>query len=257
MDESGYIYGRRAVLEVLRSAPGRVNKLFIAEGSRGRTTDEIRELARHSRVVTKFLPRHALERLAPGAAHQGVVASVSPVAYADAEELMSPVHKGKPTLIVMLDEITDPQNFGAILRTVEAVGAAGVIIPRHRSVGLSPVVAKHSAGASEYVSVARAGNLAMLVDQLKDNGVQVVATSGDAETSIYEVDFTLPTAVVVGSEGAGVRQIIRRKCSVTARIPMLGKIASLNASAAAAVVLYEALRQRTGAETRSITTNPP
>ncbi len=258
MEESGHIYGRRAVLEVLRSSPDRVSKLFIAEGSRGRTTNEIRELARRHRVVTKTLPRRALERYAPEAAHQGVVASVAPVSYADADELIELYPKGKPALILVLDGITDPQNFGAILRTSEAVGVSGVIIPRHRSVGLTPVVAKQSAGAAQYVPVARVANIATTVDRLKENGIQTVGAAGDADTTMYEIDFKLPTALVIGSEGTGLRSLVRRKCELTARIPMGGKISSLNASVAAAVLLYESVRQRAGlSSNRSITSNPP
>ncbi len=244
MHQSEYIYGRRAVLEALRASAERVNKLFIAQGVRGETISEIRDLAKMNRVVTKTLPRRALERYAPAASHQGVVASMSPQSYADADDLMQPYQDGEPALVLLLDGITDPQNFGAILRTAEAVGANGVIIPRHRSVALTPVVAKHSAGASQFVPIARVPNVVRALDALKENGVQAIGTAGDAEWTIYDVDFAQPTAIVVGSEGVGLRPLVRKKCDVLARIPMLGRIASLNASAAAAVVLYEVLRQR-------------
>lgn len=251
MDESGYIYGRRAVLEALRASAERVNKLFIAQGIRGETINEIRELARQNRVVTKTLPRRGLERYAPAGSHQGVVASMAPQSYADADDLMRPYQDGEPALLLALDGITDPQNFGAILRTAEAVGVGGIIIPRHRSVALTAVVAKHSAGASEFVPVARVPNIARAVDQINENALQTVGTAGDAEATIYEIDFTQPTAIVIGSEGAGLRPLVRKKCGVVARIPMRGRIASLNASAAAAVVLYEALRQRLESPGRS------
>jgi 23S rRNA (guanosine2251-2'-O)-methyltransferase len=174
------------------------------------------------------------------------VASVAPVEYAEVEQIIQPFKEGKPALIVILDEISDPQNFGAILRTCDAVGAAGVLIPRHRSVGLTSIVAKHSAGASQYVPVGRAPNLANIVEVLNESEIQTVATAGDAEATIYQIDFTPPTAIVIGSEETGVRPLVRRKCMRAARIPMLGRISSLNASVAAAVVLYEALRQRMG-----------
>ncbi len=246
MNESQYIYGRRAVLEALREAPERMNKLFVAQGVRGETISEIRELARQHRVVTKTLPKRGLERYAPDASHQGVVASMAPVSYADPDDLMQPYRNGEPALVVALDGITDPQNFGAILRTTEAVGVAGVFIPRHRSVALTPVVAKHSAGASQFVPVARVPNIVRIIESLKEAGIQTIGMAGDAETTIHKVDFTPPTAIVVGGEGAGLRPLVRKKCDLLARIPMRGKIASLNASAAAAVVLYEALRQRIG-----------
>ena len=244
MKESEYIYGRRAVLEALLSSAGRVNKLFVAKGSRGKAINDIRALARTNKVVTKTLPKSALERYVQTKSHQGVVASVAPVDYADAAELMEPYQKGKPALILALDGLTDPQNFGAILRTADAVGANGVFISRHRSVALTSVVAKHSAGASQYVPVARVPNIATLIDSLGENGFQTVGTAGDAGTTIYEIDFTVPTAIIIGAEGKGIRPLARKKCDITASIPMRGKIASLNASVAAAIVLYEALRQR-------------
>lgn len=244
MSESEYIYGRRTVLEALRSAAERMNKLFIAQGAHGEAIGEIRDLAKRNRVVTKVLPKRALERYAPGASHQGVVASMAPVSYADPDDLMQPYHDGEPALVVLLDGITDPQNLGAILRTAEAVGATGVMIPRHRSASLTSVVAKHSAGASQFIPVARVPNIAPVIEALKENGLQVVGAAGEAETTIYEVDLTQPVAVVIGGEGTGLRPLVQKKCDLLARIPMMGKISSLNANAAAAVVLYEALRQR-------------
>ena len=244
MDQSEYIYGRRAVLEALRSSAERMNKLFIAQGAHGEAIGEIWDLAKRSRVVTKVLPKRGLERYAPGASHQGVVASMAPVSYADADDLMQPYRDGRPALVVLLDGITDPQNLGAILRTAEAVGATGVMIPRHRSASLTSVVAKHSAGASQFIPVARVPNIAPVIETLKENGLQVVGAAGEAEATIYEVDLTQPVAVVIGSEGTGLRPLVQKKCDLLARIPMMGKISSLNANAAAAVVLYEALRQR-------------
>lgn len=247
MEESGYVYGRRAVLEILNSSPERINKIFLAEGDHGRTVGEIRESAGKHHIPVKIVPRRALTRYVPKrAVHQGIVASVAPVQYAEAEDLMEPYVAGVPSLILLLDGITDPQNFGAILRTSDAAGVNGVIIPRHKSVGLTPVVTKHSAGASEYVPVARAGNLVQFIERLQVAGWQVIGTAGDAEKTIYDVDFTGPTAVVIGSEGAGVRRLVRERCDTMAAIPMRGHIGSLNASVAAAVVLYEALRQRSG-----------
>ncbi len=238
------------MLEALRASAERINKLFIAQGARGETISEIRELAKQNRVVTKTLPKRALERYAPAGPHQGVVASIAPQGYADADDLMQPYHNGEPALVLALDGITDPQNFGAILRTAEAVGVGGVFIPRHRSVSLTPVVAKHSAGASQFVPIARVPNIAPAVDSLKDSGLQAVGAADEAEATIYDIDFTQPTAIVIGSEGGGLRPLVRKKCDVLARIPMRGRISSLNASAAAAVILYEALRQRRQAASR-------
>ncbi|RJP23242.1 MAG: 23S rRNA (guanosine(2251)-2'-O)-methyltransferase RlmB [Candidatus Abyssobacteria bacterium SURF_5] len=259
MEETGYVYGRRAVMEVLTSSPERINKIFLAEGDHGRIISEIRELAKQHHIVLKFVPRRALEKYVPhGSAHQGIVASVAPVEYADPEGIMQPFKGTTPALIVVLDEISDPQNLGAILRTAEAVGVSGVLIPRHRSAGLTPVVAKHSAGASQYVPVARVTNLAQTIDALNESEVSTVGAAGDAEKTLYEMDFAVPTAIVIGSEGAGLRPLVRRQCSELARIPMVGKIESLNASVAAAVFLYEAFRQRRfTSSSRSSTSNPP
>ncbi len=259
MDETGYVYGRRAVLEILNASPGRINKIFLAEGGRGHTVGEILELAKKNRIIVKFVPRHALNKFVPtSAAHQGIVASVAPVEYAEVENIIEP-HEGEmPSLVVVLDEISDPQNFGAILRTAEAVGASGILIPRHRSVGLTAVAAKHSAGASEYVPVARVTNIAMIVQTLNENGFQTVGTAGDAERTLYEIDFTVPTAIVIGSEESGIRPLVRRRCTTMARIPQQGRISSLNASVAAAIFLYEAFRQRRfPSSSRSSTANPP
>lgn len=244
MKESDYICGRRAVLEALRGSPGRMNKLFIAEGSHGRTTDEICNLARQNKVIIKTLPKRSIDKMASVASHQGVIASVAPVEYAEADALIEPFPNGKPALVLVLDELTDMQNFGAILRTADAAGVNGVIIPRHRSVGLTPVVAKISAGASEYVPVAKVANIARIIEALEESGIQTVGASDDAERTIYDIDFTVPTGIVIGGEEKGIRPLVRKKCDLMARIPMRGSIASLNASVAAAIIVYEALRQR-------------
>jgi 23S rRNA (guanosine2251-2'-O)-methyltransferase len=244
-EESGYIYGRRTIQEILSSSPHRVNKIFLAAGDHGQIIGEIRDLARKNRIIISVVPRQALNRYVPrGAAHQGVVASVAPVEYAEPEQIIEPFRNGQPSLILLLDEITDPQNFGAILRTCDAVGVAGVLIPRRKSVGLTPVVAKHSAGATNYVPVARIGNLAQFIDRLQELDWQVVGAAGGVDTTMYDADFRPPTALVIGSEGTGIRRLIRQKCDVLVSIPMQGHIGSLNASVAAAVILYEALRQR-------------
>jgi 23S rRNA (guanosine2251-2'-O)-methyltransferase len=246
-EEGGYIYGRRAVQEILNSSPHRVNKIFLAAGDHGQIIEEIRHLARKNHIIIGIVPRQALSRYVPrGAAHQGVVASVAPIEYAEPERIIEPFRNGRPSLILILDEITDPQNFGAILRTCDAVGVAGVLIPRRKSVGLTPVVAKHSAGATNYVPVARIGNLAQFIDRLQEQGWQVVGAAGGADRTIYDADFRPPTALVIGSEGTGIRRLIRQKCDFLVSIPMQGHIGSLNASVAAAVILYEALRQRKG-----------
>ena len=244
MKESEYICGRRAVLEALRGSPRRVNKLFIAKGSHGRTTDEICDLARKNKVVIKTLPRRSIDSMATITSHQGVIASVAPVEYAEPDALVEPFPDGKPALVLVLDELTDTQNFGAILRTADAAGVNGVIIPRHRSVGLTPVVAKISAGASEYVPVVKVANIARIIEALKESGIQTVGASDDAERTIYDIDFAVPTGIVIGGEEKGIRPLVRKKCDLMARIPMQGRISSLNASVAAAIVVYEALRQR-------------
>jgi len=239
------IAGRQPVLEALRS--GRpVNRVLLSRDSgRHSAVAEILHLAQVNRIPVDFVPKLALDQASGDVAHQGVVAYAASKGYVTLEDLfeVSREKREKP-LYCVLDGIEDPQNLGAILRTAEASGIHGVIIRSRRAVGLTATVSKASAGAVEYVPVARVSNIAYAIAHLQEQGVWVVAIDGNGDSVYDQLDYTAPTAIVVGGEGRGVSDLVRKKCDGVVRIPMHGDISSLNASVAAAVVMYEAYRQR-------------
>ena len=191
------------------------------------------------------IDRRKLNEMSPTGAHQGIIASVAAHEYATIDELLAAAEsRGEAPLLVVCDELSDPHNLGAILRTAECAGAHGVIIPKRRSVGLTAVVGKASAGAIEYMPVARVSNIAATLRELKQRGVWIFGTAAGGATALYEADLTLPAAVVIGNEGVGMSRIVAEQCDFKVSIPMKGRISSLNASAAAAILLYEAVRQR-------------
>jgi len=237
--------GRQPVLEALKA--GRpINRVLVAQDSgRHSTIAEILHAAQSRRIPVDFVPRLVLDQETGSGAHQGVVAYAAAKDYVDLDELLDVSRgKGEPALYCILDGIEDPQNLGAILRTCCASAAHGVVVRSRRAVGLTGAVAKASAGAIEYVPVARVSNIAYSIDALQRSGVWVVGIDGRGDCLYTEVDYTEPTALVIGGEGTGVSDVVRKKCDRVARIPMCGEVASLNASVAAAVVLYEAFRQR-------------
>ena len=239
------IEGRQPVLETLRS--GReVNRVLLArDGERGGIVAEITSLARRRGIPFEFVDRRALDRLATTASHQGVLAYAAAHAYYKLEDLLLiSQRKGEAPLYCMVDGLEDPHNLGAILRTADAAGVHGIIIRNRREVGLTSVVAKASAGAIEYVPVARVSNINQAIETLKKNDVWVVGIETCGKVPFDKIDFTLPTAIVVGGEGSGVSDLVRKKCDTLAYVPMVGRISSLNASVAAALVMYEAFRQR-------------
>ena len=240
----GLIEGRNALTEALKS--GRtIDKVFVAEGSTDRSLARLVAQAKEAGAVVVPTDRRKLDFMSPTGAHQGVIASVAAHEYASLEDILArAAEKGEAPLIVICDELSDPHNLGAILRTAECAGAHGVVIPKRRSVGLTAVVAKTSAGAVEYLPVARVSNINQAIQTLKDNGVWIYGTAADADSPLYRTDLTGPTAIVIGNEGEGMSKLVRENCDVLVSIPMKGQISSLNASAAAAVMLYEALRQR-------------
>jgi 23S rRNA (guanosine2251-2'-O)-methyltransferase len=243
------LYGVAPVLEALRAGGRRVERITVAEGAHEARLHELFELARAGRVPVRRVPRAELQRLAPHANHQGVVASVAAAAYADADELLARlaacVNTDAPPLAVVLDGVADPRNLGAILRTCECVGADAVFVPERRAVGLTETVAKAAAGALEYVRVGRVTNVVRLIEELKERAIWTVGTAADAEIEYTDWDWTRPSALLLGGEGEGLRRLVRERCDALVRIPLRGHIASLNVSVAAGVVLYEALRQRT------------
>ncbi len=239
------IFGLLPVLELLRAKNRRVEKLIIADGAREHRIAEIIDLARENNILWQKQPRENLSKLvAFGANHQGVIALTAAADYTDADELLNEISAKENALVVILDGVEDPRNLGAILRVVECAGADGVFIPERRAVGLTETVAKSSAGAIEYVKVAKVGNLNRLIEELKKRGFWVVGTSGEAVTDYAAWDWTRRTALVLGGEGKGLHRLTAEKCDVLVKIPMGGKIESLNVSVAAGVILFEAVRQR-------------
>ena len=264
------VAGRNPVREALERGDGRVEKVLLQKGAHGSAIDAIRNAARAANVPVQYVPQPKVDRLAPQAAHQGVVAVVAPVAYADLDEMLSgvaptldDVRERKPVLVV-LDEVEDPRNFGAILRSALGAGAAGVVVPERRAAPLSAVAVKASAGAALQIPIARAGNLAEALHALKERGYWVVglegggaasggAASGGADeagrggperTTVWDYDWDRAVAVVVGNEGRGLRPGVRAVCDVLAEIPLRGPAESLNVSVAAGVALFAAVRGR-------------
>ncbi|MDQ1523106.1 MAG: rRNA (guanosine2251-2-O)-methyltransferase [Pyrinomonadaceae bacterium] len=248
-DES-HLYGVLPVLEALRAGNRRIERITIAEGVHESRLRELFELAREFRVTIRRAPRAELQRIAAtGANHQGVVAHVAAVAYADAGELADAlaarVGTDDPPLAVVLDGVEDPRNLGAIIRTAECAGVHGLFVPERRAAGLTETVAKAAAGALEYLPVARATNITRLVEEFKARGIWTIGTDAEANIAYTDWDWTQPCALLLGGEGAGLRRLVRERCDALVRIPLHGRIPSLNVSVAAAVVLYEAVRQRT------------
>ncbi len=229
------IYGVRPVIEALRSPRREVFEVLEATGNA-----EVAQAAGASGVPVKRVDRARIEELARGGVHQGVVARVGPYPYSGLDEILA----APDPLILLLDGVTDPRNLGAILRTADGAGASGVVIPKDRAVGVTAAAVKASAGASEHVRVARETNLRRSIDRMKQNGLWVYAAEGKGGTPYYALDLTGPVALVMGSEGRGIRRLVREGCDGAISIPMLGTVGSLNVSVAAAVLLYEALRQR-------------
>jgi 23S rRNA (guanosine2251-2'-O)-methyltransferase len=242
------IYGLNPVLEALRVGKKQLQQITIAEGARHERLRELLELAKRARVPVHRMPRSALDRVLPGVTHQGVLARIAASSYRNAddllEELGSQVNTASPPLVLGLDAVEDPRNLGAILRTAECAGVGGVFIPERRAVGLTATVAKAAAGALEHVSVARVTNLVQLIEQLKQRNIWVVGADADGASDYTEWDWTVPSALFLGGEGTGLHRLVRERCDALVRIPVLGRIESLNVSVAAGIILYEALRQR-------------
>lgn len=239
------IAGRNPVIEALKSGTP-LNKILLANNiERHGVVAAILHLAQEKSVPVEYVERGVLDRLSAIPANQGVMAYVAAREYVGLTDLLSLAPEGsKPPLYIVLDGIEDPHNLGAIIRTAEATGVRGVIIRERRSVGLTPAVSKASAGAVEYVPVARVPNIAQALDTFKKNRVWVVGVDQAGEVDYTAVDYRPPTAIVIGGEGKGLSVLVRERCDFVVSIPMKGKITSLNASVAAAVVLYEALKQR-------------
>lgn len=239
-----YLYGRNPVLEALRE--GRVGELLLAKGIEGSFAREIQALAKESGVRLNWAPRIELDQLAGTTQHQGVMAKVEELRWAELDDMYALAkQRGEELLLVLLDGITDPRNFGAIIRSAEVLGAHGVIVEERRSAPLSPLVAKTAAGATSYLPITQVKNLPRLIDQLKKESVWVYGAAGDAAGQLAQVDFSDGhVALVIGAEGDGMRRLVREKCDALVSIPVRGQIQSLNASVAAGIMIYEVVRAR-------------
>lgn len=242
--DSEFIAGKHSVLEALRS--GRtIHKIWLADSVQPATFHSIQTEARRAGVLIQSTDRRKCDELAGGSHHQGVVAQVAAYRYADLEELFEVAEQsGGAPFFLILDEIEDPHNLGSIIRTAECAGVHGIIIPKRRSVGLTATVSKISAGAAEHVKVTRVTNLAQTIELLKKRGLWIVGTDVATNQTIYDADLCMPIAIVIGNEGKGVGRLVKEKCDFLLRLPMHGNINSLNASVAAALFMYEAVRQR-------------
>jgi 23S rRNA (guanosine2251-2'-O)-methyltransferase len=236
-----HIYGVMPVMEALKAGSRAIDRLIIASGARPARLRELIEAARRAGIPVIRQPRAHLDRITGNANHQGVVAVAAAARYADLDQLLSNITP--ETILVLLDGIEDPRNLGAIIRAAECAGAGGVIIPERRSARLSQAAVKASAGAVEHIPVARARNMASLIEELKGRGVCVVGVQHPAEIPYTEYDYSGPLALVFGGEGRGLSRLVREKCDVVVYIPMRGKVASLNVSVAAGIVLFEAVRR--------------
>ena len=245
-ETEGQLEGRNALQEALKS--GRtVDKVFIAAGETDRALQRLAAEAKEAGAVVVPVDRRKLDAMSFTRAHQGVIALVAAHMYYSIDDILEEAaSRGEAPLIVICDELSDPHNLGAILRSAECAGAHGVIIPKRRSVGLTATVAKASAGAIEYMKVARVTNINNAIAELKEKGVWVFGTAAEGSIPMYQANLTVPAAIVIGNEGDGMSQLVRKNCDVMLNIPMKGHISSLNASAAASILLYEALRQRLG-----------
>lgn len=244
MTQSDKIEGRNPVLEALK-AEREIDKIFIAKGAEQGSVQKIVGVAKDRGIPIQYVERQKLDQISESHAHQGIIAFVAAYRYVEVDEILEKAaQKEESPFIVILDEITDPHNLGSILRTANAAGVHGVIIPKRRAVGLTAVVAKTSAGAIEYVPVAKVSNISQTIEYLKEKGLWVVGADMDGHSTYYEQDLTGKVALVIGSEGQGIGRLIKEKCDFIVRIPMKGQLSSLNASVAASLLMYEVMRQR-------------
>ncbi|MGZ4161060.1 MAG: 23S rRNA (guanosine(2251)-2'-O)-methyltransferase RlmB [Neobacillus sp.] len=238
-----YIIGKNPVIEALKSNRD-INKILVAEGSLRGQMQQVTQLAKEANVIVQFVPKKKIDQITDQN-HQGVLAYVAAYQYAEMDDLFAAAEKkNEPPFFLLLDEIEDPHNLGSIMRTADAVGAHGIIIPKRRAVGLTATVAKASTGAIEYIPVVRVTNMARTIDELKERGVWIVGTDASGKDDYRQFDSTIPLGLVIGSEGKGMGRLIRDKCDFLIHLPMAGKVTSLNASVAAAILMYEVYRKR-------------
>ncbi|MCM0650358.1 23S rRNA (guanosine(2251)-2'-O)-methyltransferase RlmB [Clostridium swellfunianum] len=238
------IEGRNAVIEALKS-DRTIEQILIAKGDIEGSVNLILGLAKEKKIVIKEVDRKKLDNMSISKAHQGVIAIVTPYKYFQVEDILNYAdEKNEKPFLIILDEIEDPHNFGAIIRSAEVCGAHGIIIPKRRNVGVTPIVYKSSAGAVEHMKIAKVTNINALIDELKEKGIWIYGADMDGESYCFEVDFKGALALVIGSEGRGISKLTKSKCDVLTKIPMVGNITSLNASVAGGILMYEVLKQR-------------
>ena len=241
------IVGRNSVIEALRSGRS-MNKLFIQDGIKGGSIGEIIAMAKESGIIVEYIKTEKLNQIAEGLRHQGVAAMAAPVRFYELDEVLDRAkEKGEEPFLLLLDEMQDPQNVGAIIRTADAAGVHGVLMPKRRSCPLNAVVAKVSAGAIEYVPVVSIGNIVQTLTELKEKGLWVIGADMDGEVDYFSGNLKGPIVLVIGAEGKGLGRLVKENCDVLVKIPMRGGVSSLNAAAAGAVLLFEIVRQRAGA----------
>lgn len=240
------IYGINAVAEAIKADAGRVERLCVARGQKNPRIQELVDLARQNHVALSFEEGVWLDRKAEGGRHQGILCYVAEMATVDAEDILAQAHT--PGLVLLLDGVEDPHNLGAILRSAEVAGADGVFIPQRRSAGLSATAVKVSAGAAAHLKVTKVGNTVQLIEQLKKSGYWITGLDEAAGKPLWEADFSVPTALVLGGEGSGLHRLVREKCDFLVSIPVRGRVSSHNVSVAAGIALYEVVRQRSAAK---------
>ncbi|WP_368505962.1 23S rRNA (guanosine(2251)-2'-O)-methyltransferase RlmB [Alkalihalophilus sp. As8PL] len=239
-----FIVGKNPVIEALR-AGHTINKIWIAEGSQKGQMTKVIQLAKEQGVLVQNAPKKKLEQLVDSSNHQGVVASIAAYEYAELDDLFAVANKrNEEPFFLILDEVEDPHNLGSIMRTADAVGAHGIIIPKRRAVGLTQTVAKASTGAIEYIPVVRVTNIARTMDDLKKRGLWFAGTDAKGSEDYRQASFDMPIGLVIGSEGKGISRLIKEKCDFLIHIPMVGQVTSLNASVAASLLMYEVHRKR-------------
>lgn len=238
------IAGRNPVMEALKAGTI-IEKVVILAGVKGSAIERIKGMAKRNRVPVTEVGKQKFRELVSDTTTQGVVAIVGTKEYVELDDILEAAAKrAEPAFVLILDEIEDPQNLGALIRTAECAGIHGVVIPKHHAASVNQTVAKTSAGASEHVLVAKVTNIASTLEELKEKGLWIVGTDGQADKTYTEIDYTTPIAVVVGNEGQGIRKLVKEKCDFLVKIPLYGEIGSLNASVAGALVMYEVARKR-------------
>lgn len=246
MEAEELIFGRNPVLEYLRgSGPGAIQELYVAENAHGRIIDEIIGMAREKKIAPRYMNRDFFASIGPSARHQGVALKLRSGAHearAGAAGMLEAA-AGTKGVIVLLDQITDPHNAGSIIRTAEALGCGGIVIPASHASGITPTVVKASAGATAHIEIAQVSNVSFFLEEAKKHGFWIIGTADQGATGLRELDAVRPCVVVIGSEDAGMRRLTAEKCDFVVRIPLAGRVSSLNASVAAGIVLYEIMNK--------------